>query len=123
RSVISASTASDGATQRMKKRCRARAMPADELGVNLETGLLQVLGGLGLRLFHGVGSALLLGCNALDRLVDLVADLRIDGDGAVFHIAGLAAELQHFEEQCGDVLVVQGQYLLELWALDHRQAA
>jgi hypothetical protein len=43
--------------------------------IDLEPGLLQILDRLALRLLHGVGRGLLLGGHALDRLVDLVADL------------------------------------------------
>ena len=99
--MISASTASDGATQKAKKRCcwRAKLRGTLSVMVNLDPGLLQILDRLGLRLLQRLAARLLLGGDALDRLVDLVADLRIDRHGAVFHVAGLAAELQHLEDR------------------------
>jgi len=57
--VISASTASDGATQNAKKRRCVSAKAADWLEINLDPGLLQILDRLGLRLLERLGAGLL----------------------------------------------------------------
>src|SRR5260370_1587009 len=73
---------------RLRRRVRG-GEDEETSGINLDPGLLQILARLGLRLLQRLGCRLLLGGDALDRLVDLVPDLRIDLHPPVFHSASL----------------------------------
>src|SRR5260370_20072309 len=92
-------------------------------GISLDPGTLQILARLGVRLLQRLGCRLLLGGDALDRLVDLVADLRIDRHRAVFHVAGLASQLQHLEIERRHILAVEREHVPEFGAVDDGEPA
>src|SRR5260221_97240 len=110
---------------RSENAARALAPPRvpRSLLIDPYAGLPQVLERFGLRLPHRGGRVLLAGRDALDRLVDLLADLRIDRHRAVLHVARASAELEHLQVERRDILAVEGQRLLERLAVDDRAAA